>query len=146
LVRKKRTPTINEGNSSALTAGKGRNPGVAGKGASSWPGEQGTLELWGDLNIEEVLSRENMSRALKRVKENKGSAGVDEMTVEELEPYLKEEWPRIRKEVLEGRYRPKPVKRVMIPKPDGGKRPLGIPTVLDRLIQQAVHQAISPVF
>lgn len=137
---------MNEKKSSALTAGKGRNPGGAVKGASSSPGEQGTLELWGDLNIEEVLSRENMSRALKRVKENRGSAGVDDMTVEELEPYLKEEWPGIRKELLEGRYRPKPVKRVMIPKPDGGKRPLGIPTVVDRLIQQAVHQAISPIF
>lgn len=137
---------MNESNSSTFTGSMGRNPGGTDGGASSPLGEQDALELWGDLKIEEVLSRENMSRALKRVKENKGSAGVDEMTVEELEPYLKEEWPRIRKELLEGRYRPKPVKRVMIPKPGGGKRPLGIPTVVDRLIQQAVHQAISPVF
>jgi len=68
------------------------------------------------------------------------------MTVDDLIPYLKAEWPRIRKELLEGRYMPKPVRRVMIPKMDGGKRPLGIPTVIDRLIQQAVHQAISPIF
>ena len=96
--------------------------------------------------MENVLSRENMTRALARVKENKGAAGVDGMTVEELVPYLKSEWPRIRKELLEAQYKPKPVRRVMIPKADGGKRPLGIPTVLDRLIQQAVHQVISPVF
>lgn len=96
--------------------------------------------------MESVLSRENMTRALARVKENKGAAGVDGMTVDELVPYLKAEWPRIRKEMLEAQYKPKPVRRVMIPKVDGGKRPLGIPTVLDRLIQQAVHQVISPVF
>jgi RNA-directed DNA polymerase len=96
--------------------------------------------------MEEVLTRENMSQALKRVKENKGVAGVDEMTVDDLEPYLKQEWPRIRKELLEGTYKPKPVLRVMIPKPDGGERPLGIPTVVDRLVQQAVHQVISPIF
>ena len=96
--------------------------------------------------MEEVLTRENMSRALKRIKENKGAAGVDEMTVEELEPYLKAEWPRIRKELLEGEYKPKAVRRVKIPKPDGGERALGIPTVVDRLIQQAVHQVISPIF
>jgi len=96
--------------------------------------------------MEEVLSRGNMSLALKRVKANKGAAGVDEMTVDDLEPYLKAEWLRIRRELLEGRYRPQAVRRVMIPKPDGGERPLGIPTVIDRLIQQAVHQVISPLF
>jgi RNA-directed DNA polymerase len=96
--------------------------------------------------MEEVLTRENMSRALKRVKENKGVAGVDEMTVDDLEPYLKQEWPRIRKELLEGRYMPKAVLRVKIPKADEGERPLGIPTVVDRLIQQAIHQVISPIF
>jgi RNA-directed DNA polymerase len=87
-----------------------------------------------------------MSVALKRVKANKGAAGVDGMTVDELEPYLNSEWLRIRKELLEGRYKPQAVRRVMIPKPDGGERPLGIPTVIDRLIQQAVHQVISPIF
>jgi RNA-directed DNA polymerase len=96
--------------------------------------------------MEEVLSRGNMSLALKRVKANKGAAGVDEMTVDDLGPYLQAEWPRIRKELLEGRYKPKAVRRVMIPKPDGGERPLGIPTVVDRLIQQALHQVISPIF
>jgi RNA-directed DNA polymerase len=96
--------------------------------------------------MEEVLTRENMSLALKRVKENKGVAGVDEMSVDDLEDYLKVEWPRIRKELLDGEYKPKAVLRVVIPKPDGGKRALGIPTVLDRLIQQAVHQVISPIY
>ena len=137
---------MNENNSSAFAGSAGRNPGGTAKGASSPSGEQETLELWGDLNMEEVLTRENMSRALKRVKGNKGSAGVDEMTVEELESYLKAQWPGIRKELLEGEYKPKAVRRVKIPKPDGGERALGIPTVLDRLIQQAVHQVISPIF
>lgn len=137
---------MNENNSSALAGRRGRNSGGTAKGASSPLGEQDTLELWGDLLMEEVLTRENMSRALKRVKENKGSAGVDRMTVGELETHLKAEWPVIRKELLEGRYKPKGVLRVRIPKPEGGERSLGIPTVVDRLIQQAVHQVISPIF
>ena len=131
---------------SALTGGKERNSRGTVVGASSPLGEENTLELWGDPNMEEVLTRENMSRALKRVKENKGTAGVDGMTVDELEAYLKAQWPRIRKELMEGRYKPMAVLRVMIPKADGGERPLGIPTVIDRLIQQAIHQVISPVY
>ena len=138
---------MNESSSSTLGSGNtGRNSVGTAKGASSPLGEQDTLELWGNLLMEEVLTRENMSRALKRVKENKGVAGIDEMTVDDLEPYLKEEWPRIRKELLEGRYMPKAVLRVKIPKADGGERPLGIPTVVDRLIQQAIHQVISPIY
>jgi RNA-directed DNA polymerase len=133
-------------NPSVAAGSAGRNPGGTVVGASSQPGKQDTDELWGDLKMKEVLTRENMSRALKRVKANKGVAGVDGMTVDDLEPYLKAEWPRIRKELLEGRYRPKPVLRVKIPKPDGGERPLGIPTVVDRLIQQAIHQVLSPIF
>ena len=140
------TPTMNGTNPSTMAEGRERNSRVTAGGASSLPGKQYTLELWGDPDMEEVLSRGNMSLALKRVKANKGSAGVDEMTVEDLEPYLEAEWPRIRKELLEGRYKPTAVRRVMIPKADGGERPLGIPTVVDRLIQQAVHQVISPIF
>lgn len=137
---------MNGTNPSAMAEGRERNSRITAGGASSPPGKQDTLELWGDPNMEEVLTRENMMRALARVKENKGAAGVDGMTVDDLLPYLKAEWPRIRKELVEGRYMPKPVRRVEIPKADGGKRQLGIPTVVDRLIQQALHQAISPIF
>jgi len=97
--------------------------------------------------MEEVLRRENLIRALRRVRSNKGAPGIDGMTVEELTPYLREHWARIRQELLEGRYEPQPVRRVEIPKPNGrGMRPLGIPTVLDRLIQQAILQVLTPIF
>ena len=82
-------------------------------------------------------------QALKRVKSNKGSAGIDGMTVEELPGHLKEHWPAIREQLLNGTYKPQPVKRVEIPKPDGGVRKLGIPTVLDRMVQQAVMQVLQ---
>ena len=97
--------------------------------------------------MEEVLRRENLIRALRRVRSNKGAPGIDGMTVEELTAYLKEHWTRIREELLEGGYEPQPVRRVEIPKPNGGGvRSLGIPTVLDRLIQQAILQVLSPIF
>ena len=96
--------------------------------------------------MEAVVERENMFAALKRVKANKGAAGVDGMTVDELPAYLREQWPRIKEELLVGSYVPKPVRLVEIPKPGGGLRPLGIPTVLDRLIQQALHQVLQPRF
>ena len=91
--------------------------------------------------MEEVCERENLKRALQKVKANKGSPGIDGMTVEELPGYLQQHWPAIREQLLSGTYKPKPVKRVEIPKPDGGVRKLGIPTVLDRFIQRAVMQA-----
>jgi RNA-directed DNA polymerase len=93
--------------------------------------------------MEEVCDRENLKRALQRVKSNKGSAGVDGMTIVDLAAYLKEHWPAIRSQLLSGAYEPQPVRRVEIPKPDGGKRALGIPTVLDRFIQQAVLQVLQ---
>jgi RNA-directed DNA polymerase len=93
--------------------------------------------------MEEVCGRKNCQQALARVKRNKGSAGVDGMTVEQLPAYLKQHWPAIREQLLRGTYRPQPVKRVEIPKPDGGMRQLGIPTVLDRFIQQAVMQVLQ---
>jgi RNA-directed DNA polymerase len=93
--------------------------------------------------MEEVCGRENCLRALKRVKSNKGSAGIDGMKVGELAGYLKEHWPAIREQLLSGTYRPQPVRRVEIPKPDGGVRQLGIPTVLDRMVQQAVMQVLQ---
>src|SRR6202166_4778384 len=91
-----------------------------------------------DRTMEEIVERENLKDALRRVKANKGAPGVDAMTVDQLGDYLKQHWPAIREQLLSGTYRPKPVKRVEIPKPDGGVRKLGIPTVLDRFIQQAV--------
>ena len=94
--------------------------------------------------MEEIVSGENMRRALKRVRSNKGSAGVDGMTVDVLGPHLVEHWPRYREQLLAGTYRPQPVKQVLIPKPDGGQRMLGVPTVVDRLIQQAVLQVLQP--
>jgi len=93
--------------------------------------------------MEEVCDRENLKRALQRVKSNKGSAGVDGMTVDALPAYLQAHWPTIRSQLLTGTYQPQPVRRVEIPKPDGGTRALGIPTVLDRFIQQAVLQVLQ---
>jgi len=94
--------------------------------------------------MEEVCERENCQQALKRVKANKGSPGVDGMTVRELPGYLKQHWPAIREQLLSGTYSPQPVRRVEIDKPDGsGKRKLGVPTVLDRFIQQAVLQVLQ---
>ena len=93
--------------------------------------------------MEEVCGRKNCQQALARVKSNKGSAGVDGMTVEQLPAYLKQHWPAIREQLLRGTYKPQPVKRVEIPKPDGGMRKLGIPTVLDRFIQQSVMQVLQ---
>jgi RNA-directed DNA polymerase len=94
----------------------------------------------------EVVRKENLSRALRRVQTNKGAPGVDGMTVEALPGYLRKEWPRIRGELLAGRYVPSPVRRKVIPKPGGGSRTLGIPTVVDRFICQAILQVLSPIF
>ncbi len=97
--------------------------------------------------MEAVVERENMRLALKQVERNKGAAGVDNMTVEQLRAYLREHWLRIREELLAGSYEPQPVRKVEIPKAGGkGMRMLGIPTVVDRLIQQALHQVLSPLF
>jgi len=90
-----------------------------------------------------VLERNNLVRALKQVRRNKGAPGIDSMTVDELPDFLSQHWPRIRQQLIDGVYSPKPVKRVEIPKPDGGKRKLGIPTVLDRFIQQAIAQILQ---
>ena len=93
--------------------------------------------------MEEICEQENLIGALRRVKANKGSAGIDGMTVNQLSDCLKRHWPAIREQLLSGTYKPKPVRRVEIPKPDGGVRKLGIPTVLDRFIQQAVMQVLQ---
>ncbi len=93
--------------------------------------------------MEEICERGNLKQALRQVKGNKGSAGVDGITVNQLTDYLKQHWPVIREQLLSGTYEPKPVRRVEIPKPDGGVRKLGIPTVLDRFIQQVVMQVLQ---
>ena len=96
--------------------------------------------------MEEVVRRENLKKALKRVCANKGSPGIDGMTVDELKDYLRVHWPEIREQLLQGQYKPHPVKQVLIPKPGGGTRKLGIPTVLDRFIQQALLQILNPIY
>jgi RNA-directed DNA polymerase len=93
-----------------------------------------------------VVERGNLMLAYQRVVENKGAAGVDELAVSELKDHLKRHWPTIRARLLAGEYQPQPVRRVDIPKPQGGVRTLGIPTVVDRLIQQALHQVLQPMF
>lgn len=96
--------------------------------------------------MERVLAPDNLKVAWKRVRSNKGAPGIDGMTVEDFPAFWREEWTRIRAAIEEGAYRPAPVRRVFIPKPDGSQRPLGVPTVLDRLIQQAVAQVLTPLF
>ena len=128
--------------SSALT---GAARGVAGEEAESSAATGGTqsparTNRW----MEEVCERENLKQALQQVKANKGSPGIDGMTVEELPGHLQQHWPAIREQLLNGTYEPTPVRRVEIPKPDGGgMRKLGIPTVLDRYVQQAVMQVLQ---
>lgn len=100
----------------------------------------------GERLMEEIVSRSNMMKAYNRVVSNKGAAGVDCMTTGQLKGCLQTEWPRIKEELLNGKYTPLPVRKVEIPKPGGGTRMLGIPTVLDRLIQQAMYQELGPLF
>ena len=119
-------------------------PRVSVEGTESFAAKRGTESPAIDEQLmEEVCERENCKQALARVKANKGSPGMDRMTVQQLPEYLKQHWPTIREQLLSGTYKPQPVKRVEIPKPDGGVRKLGIPTVLDRLIQQAVMQVLQ---
>ncbi|MHC1720312.1 MAG: group II intron reverse transcriptase/maturase [Clostridiaceae bacterium] len=96
--------------------------------------------------LEEIVSSNNLNEAYKKVKRNNGSHGVDKMSVDELLQYLKENGNQLRQSIIDGTYKPSAVRRVEIPKPDGKKRPLGIPTVVDRVIQQAIAQVLSPVF
>lgn len=96
--------------------------------------------------MEKVVERNNMLTALKRVEENKGAGGIDGVQADDLRDLLREVWPQVREQLLQGTYQPKPVRRVEIPKPGGGVRLLGIPTVLDRLIQQALLQVLTPIF
>lgn len=120
-------------------------PGVPSVSAASENGRNDDSEYSSNL-LERVVERNNLNTAYKRVKANRGSHGVDSMTVDELLPYLKEHGQAIRKAILEGSYTPEPVRRAEIPKSGGGTRLLGIPTVLDRMIQQAILQVLTPIF
>lgn len=124
-----------------------------GRGEAPAGGHQGTepvrakpeteIPVSTEQLMEEVCDRENLDRAWKRVQRNKGSPGVDGMTIDDAKVYLSEHWPDIRSHLLKGTYQPQPVKRVEIPKPDGGVRKLGVPCVVDRLIQQAMLQTLQ---
>lgn len=96
--------------------------------------------------MEQILSRGNMRMAYKKVKANKGAGGVDGISIEEVDEYLKENWTDIKEKILKRKYKPQPVLRVEIPKPNGGVRKLGIPTVVDRVIEQGVAQVLTPMF
>jgi len=114
--------------------------------ATNGLGNKGTNNRSKGGLMEQIVSRENMTKAYKRVVSNKGSSGIDKMKVEDLADYLKEDWLSIKTKLLSGDYYPKGIRQVEIPKPNGGVRKLGIPTVLDRLIQQSLHQCLEPLF
>lgn len=126
--------------------GSGRKPREYGKGASSGAARKEPVRPEDLQLMEAVVARENLLEAYSRVMSNKGAAGVDGMLVEQLKPYLQEHWVKIKEDLLNGTYQPQAVRCVEIPKPNGGMRQLGIPTVMDRLIQQALHQVLIPLF
>lgn len=131
----------------AVLDGRGRKSREHDNGASGVTVTRETY--WSEAEtrlMEEIISRVNMQKAYNRVVSNKGAAGVDNMSTGQLKGYLQTDWPRIKEELLNGTYKPQPVRKVEIPKPGGGTRILGIPTVLDRLIQQAAHQELGPLF
>ena len=114
-------------------------------GARSADGRE-TEEADGADLLERILSRDNLNRAYKRVKANKGAPGIDGMTVEDALPWLREHREELLNQIRSGKYKPQAVRRKEIPKPDGGVRKLGIPTVVDRIIQQAIAQQLTPIF
>lgn len=142
---KQRQQKIQKGNylqeEAVNTQGTGGGPSLSPARTKETTREESCNNL-----MERVVARDNMLYALYRVETNKGAAGIDGMTIESLRPFLKDQWPVIREQLLKGTYQPKPVRRVEIPKPDGGTRLLGIPTVIDRLIQQALLQKMNDIF
>ena len=127
---------------SSAPTGEARKAGreeTESSGARNGPDSPASTNRW----MEAVCERENLKAALRQVRSNQGSPGIDGMTVVGLKDYLKQHWPAIREQLLNGTYKPKPVRRVEIPKPDVGVRKLGIPTVLDRFIQQAMMQVLQ---
>lgn len=130
----------------AGSQGAGRKPGALSPGAEVSSAATGRTKSEDQLLMERVVERSNMRRAYERVVRNKGAAGVDGVAVTELKDWLVVHWPSVKRALLDGRYVPRPVRRVDIPKPSGGVRTLGVPTVVDRLIQQALHQVLQPLF
>src|SRR6266851_1921938 len=126
----------------AVATGEARSSGMEGTEARTAKTKVESQAALGPL-MEAIVERDNLRKALAHVKRNKGAAGIDGMSLDALAPHLKEHWPAIRAQLLEGTYKPQPVRRVEIPKASGGTRSLGIPTVLDRFIQQAVLQVLQ---
>ena len=126
-------------------SGVGRGESACGSGSDEARRPRHGLESTGSTLLLAALTRENLQRALKRVRANKGVAGVDGLDIDQTAAHLRMAWPAIREQLLSGTYRPSPVRRVTIPKPEGGERELGIPTVTDRLIQQALLQVLQPI-
>ena len=124
----------------------GRNPAEFPLGAEVHTAAAGRTKSEDGRLMEAVVERSNMRLAYQRVVENKGAPGTDGLTVAELKDWLKAHWPRVKEALLAGEYLPRPVRRVDIPKPQGGVRTLGVPTVVDRLIQQALNQVMQPIF
>ena len=124
----------------------GRNLAEALLGAEVGEAASGRTKSEDCRLMETVVERGNLRLAYRRVVENKGAPGVDGLTVAEFKDWLKVHWPRVKQALLAGEYLPRPVRRVDIPKPQGGVRTLGVPTVVDRLIQQALHQVMQPMF
>ncbi|HCL4089177.1 TPA: group II intron reverse transcriptase/maturase [Pseudomonas aeruginosa] len=124
----------------------GRKPGGRSRGAEAGAATTGQTKSESGSLLERVVERSNMRLAYRRVKRNGGSAGVDGLTVQELGAWLKMHWPSVKQALLAGTYMPQAVRRVDIPKPSGGVRSLGVPTVVDRLIQQALHQVLQPIY
>ncbi len=124
----------------------GRNPGRAHAGAETDTAYGAQPKSERDRLMSRVVERDNMQRAYSRVMKNRGAPGIDGMRCEDLKAWLKVNWSQVKRALLDGTYRPQAVRRVDIPKPQGGVRTLGVPTVVDRLIQQALHQAMQPLF
>jgi group II intron reverse transcriptase/maturase len=125
--------------------GKGQGEALSDAGSDEARRPRLAAEDTGPGLLSAVLARENMQQAWKRVRSNKGAAGIDGLGIDETAERLVWEWPFLHEQLLQGTYRPQPVRRVAIPKPDGGERELGIPTVTDRLIQQALLQVLQPL-
>ena len=130
----------------AEARGAGGKPSANRGGAELGAATSGRTKSEDRLLMEQVVERSNLKLAYQRVVKNKGAPGVDDVTVLEFKDWLKRHWPSVKIALLEGRYLPRPVRRVDIPKPSGGTRMLGVPTVVDRLIQQALHQVLQPLF